>query len=62
MVCETVENGKLKRLVCTAPDLTEETGEQEMEGRKTTEIAEESRGRKSNTSVEAKRSCIQWEH
>lgn len=25
MVCETVENGNLKRLVCMPPDLTEET-------------------------------------
>lgn len=33
MGCETVENGKLKRLVSVPPDLTEETGEQETEGR-----------------------------
>jgi len=29
MVCETVENGKLKRLVCKAEDSTEESGERE---------------------------------
>lgn len=33
MVCETVENGKLKRLVCRVEDLTEESGKREMEGR-----------------------------
>lgn len=33
MGCETVENGKLKRLVSAPPDLTEETGEQETDGK-----------------------------
>ncbi len=62
MVCETVENGKLKRLVSAPPDLTEETGEQETEGRITNNWGSRRiTGKKEqHIRVEVKRSCIQW--